>query len=190
MAMDSVTPLAAPDDLASDDFRQDPLWLRLQQFQLDDPQAALPFSARLARENGWSQHFAVRVIAEYKKFCFLALRSAGEVTPSDAVDQAWHLHLVYTHSYWDLFCGEVLQRKLHHNPTRGGREQGDRFRSQYAATLDRYHRVFGIRPPDDIWPPVDSRFANASAFRRIDTTLSWILPKPPLRFWRRRGGRK
>ena len=28
---------------------------RLAAFQLDDPEAAYPFSARLARENGWSR---------------------------------------------------------------------------------------------------------------------------------------
>ena len=186
--MDAVTPVHAAKD-AVPDFRQDALWIRLQQFTPDDPESALPFSLRLARDNGWSRHHAGRVIAEYKKFCYMALKSGGEVTPSDAVDQAWHLHLIYTKSYWDEFCGQVLRQPLHHNPTRGGRAQGQRFRDQYAGTLDLYISTFGASPPEDIWPTVQARFANASAFRRVDTTLSWILPKPPLRFWPRRGSR-
>jgi hypothetical protein len=177
----------SPGDWAPD-YRQSELWQRLQQFQLDDPQASLPFSLRLARENGWSRHYATRVIAEYKKFCYLALESSGDVTPSDAVDQAWHLHLVYTRSYWDDFCRNILRQELHHNPTRGGREQGDKYRGDYAGTLERYQQIFGIRPPEDIWPSVAERFANAGAFRRVDTSLSWILPKPSLRHLFRRGG--
>jgi hypothetical protein len=30
------------------------------------------------------------------------------VTPSEQVDQVWHLHLTYTRSYWDEFCPNVL----------------------------------------------------------------------------------
>ena len=186
--MDAVTPIPVSED-AVPDFRQDPLWIRLQQFVLNDPDSALPFSLRLARDNGWSRYYAGRVIAEYKKFCYLALKNGGEVTPSDAVDQAWHLHLIYTKNYWDEFCGQVLHQPLHHNPTRGGKAQGERFRDQYAETLDFYISTFGTSPPEDIWPSVQTRFANASVFRRVDTTLSWILPKPPLRLWPRRGDR-
>ena len=79
----------------------DPLWARIKGFALDDPASSLPFSQRLARENGWSRHFACRAIEEYKRFCYLAMTAGHSVSPSDAVDQAWHLHLLYTRSYWD-----------------------------------------------------------------------------------------
>ena len=59
---------------------------------------------RLASENGWSREYAVRVMQEYRRFAFLAVAAGHPVSPSDAVDQAWHLHLVYTRSYWDEFC--------------------------------------------------------------------------------------
>ena len=34
------------------------------------------------------------------------------IGPSDEVDQAWHLHLVYTRSYWGEFCPNVLGKPL------------------------------------------------------------------------------
>jgi hypothetical protein len=43
------------------------------------------------RANGWSRPFALRAIEEYRKFVFLALVADHQVTPSDQVDQVWHL---------------------------------------------------------------------------------------------------
>src|SRR6185436_12357785 len=96
------------------------LWRAIESFQIGPPDCDLPFGARLARENGWSLPFAARVIAEYKRFVFLAATAPHPVTPSDSVDQAWHLHLLYSESYWSELCGQVLRRPLHHGPTRGG----------------------------------------------------------------------
>ena len=72
-----------------------PVWLSLSRYTIGPADAALPFAARLARENGWSDAHAARVMEEYRRFCFLATTAGHEVTPSDAVDQAWHLHLTY-----------------------------------------------------------------------------------------------
>ena len=79
---------------------QTELWQRLEQFQLDEAQVAFPFTARLARENGWSRALAQRVALEYKRFAFLCVAAGHPCTPSEQVDQAWHLHLIYTRSYW------------------------------------------------------------------------------------------
>ena len=67
------------------------------------------------------------MISEYRRFVFLALAAGHPVTPSDQVDQAWHLHLLYTNSYWNRFCGETLGRRLHHGPTQGGASERDKF---------------------------------------------------------------
>ena len=63
--------------------------------------------------------YAYRVIQEYKKFVFLAMVADHIVSPSTNVDRAWHLHLLYTRSYWDEFCGKVLKKPLHHTPSSG-----------------------------------------------------------------------
>ncbi len=161
---------------------QPELWNRLVALDLDGA-AALPFSRRLARDNGWSTAFAERVVFEYKRFVYLAATCGHPVTPSDEVDQAWHLHLVYTRSYWDDLCGQVLGFALHHGPTQGGAAEGHKFQDWYAATRHSYEAAFGEAPPADIWPPATVRFGEAPHFRRVNMRGKWLLPKPQLPHW-------
>jgi len=137
----------------------DTLWQRIADHRIGPADASLSFTARLARENRWTPAHAERVIAEYKRFCYLAMTAGHEVTPSDAVDQAWHLHLTYSRDYWQVFCRSVLGRELHHGPTEGGPAERDRFYHQYAATLAAYETAFGHAPPAHIWPGAHRRFA-------------------------------
>ena len=137
----------------------DPLWQRIAAHAIGPDDAALTFTARLARENRWTLAHAERVIGEYRRFCYLAMTAGHEVTPSDAVDQAWHLHLTYTRDYWQTFCPLVLGGDLHHGPTRGGEAERGRFYRQYAATLAAYEAAFGEAPPADIWPAAGRRFS-------------------------------
>ena len=130
----------------------DPLRVALSCYIVGPEDAALTFAARLARENGWTLAAAERVIGEYKRFCYLAVRAGHPVTPSDAVDQAWHLHLTYSRDYWERFCPQVLGSALHHGPTAGGAEEGQRHFEQYAETLKSYERLFGESAPADLWP--------------------------------------
>jgi uncharacterized protein (TIGR04222 family) len=158
--------------------QQSELYQRIQAFSLDGPDANLPFSKRLARDNGWSAKYTQRVIDEYKKFAFLAVAAGHPVTPCDQVDQVWHLHLLYTHSYWGEFCPNVLQTPLHHEPTRGGHSEHDKFNDWYSKTLASYERFFGQTPPADIWPSPRIRFERDIHFVRVNTQQNWILPKP------------
>src|SRR5262245_57838822 len=118
------------------------IYNRIKAFRFDDADASLPFVSRLERDNGWSRAYAVRAITEYRKFVFLAMVAGHPVSPSDQVDQVWHLHLLYTRSYWEKFCKDTLGRSLHHEPTRGGEEEGTKFGRWYAQTLDCYEQVF------------------------------------------------
>jgi len=134
------------------------LWQRLADHAIGPPDASLSFAARLARENRWTAAFAERVIEEYRRFCYLAITAAQDVTPSDAVDQAWHLHLTYSRDYWQVFCPQVLRADLHHGPTSGGEAERTRYYRQYAETLAAYEVAFGQAPPEDIWPDARRRF--------------------------------
>ncbi len=154
------------------------LWQRIEAFALDEPTAAFPFSHRLARDNGWTREQAQRVVAEYKRFVLLAMIASHPVTPSDQVDQAWHLHLTYTRSYWEDFCGRLLPRPLHHEPTRGGSREGRKFDDWYGRTLASYRHCFGSEPPADIWPPAAIRFGEDVQFVRVNRRRHWIIPRP------------
>src|SRR5919199_1085621 len=160
--------------------QQAELYTRIQGFSLDDPDSDLSFSKRLARDNAWSAEYTQRVIDEYKKFAFLAVVAGHPVTPSDQVDQAWHLHLIYTHSYWGEFCPNVLQTPLHHGPTRGGRKEHHKFNDWYSKTLESYERFFRQAPPADIWPSPHLRFDRDLHFVRVNTQQNWVLPKPKI----------
>lgn len=155
------------------------LWSRINSYEFDAVDVALPFSARLARDNNWSVDFAKRAIEEYKKFVFLAMTAGHPVTPSDEVDQVWHLHLLYTRSYWEDFS-RILGKPLHHGPTLGGANEGRKFHTWYQNTLDSYSKVFAVAPPVDIWPEPVERFGDAQRFKRINTRASWVIPKPKL----------
>src|SRR4051812_21503736 len=154
---------------------------RLEQFHLDSPEASLPFSARLGRENNWPPAYAHRVIAEYKRFAFLAVAAGHPVSPSEDVDQAWHLHLTYSENYWKKFCPEILGQPFHHHPTRGGRTESEKFNDWYARTLKSYELFFNAPPPPDIWPSPHVRQNEKHDFIRVDRERSWVIPKPRFR---------
>ena len=155
---------------------QSELYKRIHSFPIDDQGSALPFSTRLATENGWTESYTGRVIEEYKKFIFLAVVCRHPVTPSDQVDQVWHLHLTYTRS-WNRFCEEILKTELHHDRTRGGPEEDKRFLRQYLDTLETYRQHFNDEAPADIWPDEGVRFDDDTHFRRVNTKRNWIVSK-------------
>lgn len=110
------------------------------------------FVSRLMRENSWSRAYAERVCREYKRFLFLTRVAGHPCTPSDQVDQVWHLHLLYTEDYWLTLCPALLGRALHHRPSAGGAQETEKFRDRYACTLQSYRRWLGVQPAEDIWP--------------------------------------
>lgn len=154
---------------------QTKLWRKIEAFELDDPESSFSFSDRLSRENDWSMEYCLRSILEYKRFIFLICISSEPLTPSDEIDQVWHLHLLYTQSYWIDLCESTLQRQIHHGPTRG-EEQRSSFKNHYQFTLDFYTETFGTHPPSDIWPSSEKRFESIH-FSRVNRTKYWIIPK-------------
>ncbi|EGF90485.1 hypothetical protein ABI_35080 [Asticcacaulis biprosthecium C19] len=134
------------------------LWQALNAYDLDAADAELPFSRRLARDNNWSHAHAQATVEEYKRFIYLVCVSGTVLTPSEDVDQAWHLHLIYTRDYWDRFCDQTLGRKIHHGPTQGGAAEDSKYLDAYRRTLSLYETDFGTPPPASIWPDPVKRF--------------------------------
>lgn len=158
----------------------DILWGKISELQLDESHGTLPFSKRLARENKWSPEYTDKVVNEYKKFIYLVATEKVELTPSDQVDQAWHLHLAYTCSYWHKLCRSILGFELHHLPTKGGLTEQERFKVQYQETLRQYRAAFCQEPDPDVWPSIEERFENVENFIRINNANAWVIPKPSI----------
>ncbi|MEM6553659.1 MAG: hypothetical protein AAF750_16195 [Planctomycetota bacterium] len=166
---------------------QHDLLQRIEAFPLDDPSSPLTFTRRLARECRWPLDYALRAVREYKRFLFLAMEAGHPVTPSDQIDQAWHLHLLYTRSYWDDLCQNVLPRPLHHGPTKGGASEGTKFNDWYTKTLDSYRRLLDEPPPPDLWPAPAERFDPTTFGSRVRPCDAWLIPK--LNWRKKRTGR-
>lgn len=131
---------------------QQELWEKIQNFQLDEPASAFPFSKKLAKENNWSVVFTNKAIAEYKKFIYLCCISPTGASPSETVDKVWHLHLTYTDSYWNKFCKNILNKEIHHHPSKGGSNEKHKHDNWHRDTLKLYEATFSTKAPLDIWP--------------------------------------
>lgn len=153
-----------------------PLYVKLQNFfnsWIEDHDFS--FVDRLAYENNWSRNYALRVSREYIKFIFLASISPKPITPSDQVDQAWHLHLQYCEKYNEM--NSFLPHPVLHGPTKGGEEERDKFSDWYSYTKNLYLETFNIPPPDDIWTSNDHRFNIAPLGYRVNPRESFVMNK-------------
>jgi hypothetical protein len=155
--------------------KADVLWEKISSFEFDAPEAILPFSYRLARDHFWSEEYTQRVLKEYLRFVYLAATTTETLTPSNDVDEAWHLHLSYTRSYWDDLCKNILDRPLHHDPTEGGPDASKFYEQCYAKTLERYRLVFEEDPPADIWPDAATRFSPERGYRTVSLDRYWMV---------------
>ena len=82
-----------------------------------------------------------------------------EVTPSDAVDQAWHLHLTYSRDYWQVFCPKVLGGRPASRPHRWRREtHAIAIIASMPPPWPHTRPSFGEPPPGDIWPEAHKAF--------------------------------
>ncbi len=127
------------------------LWKKIKDFNFDKPDTVNKFVNKLALQNNWTINYAEKVIEEYRRFIFLCCISPTGASPSKPVDKAWHLHLIYTKSYWIDLCKNTLNRDLHHNPSKGGDDEAGKHENWYKETLELYKQVFGVMPPPDIW---------------------------------------
>ncbi len=109
------------------------------------------FTARLARRQGWDRAYAQKVDREYRRFLMIAWVSKNMVVPSDAVDAAWHEHILHTRHYSEVLP-RIFGRALHHEPgSADGSKDADHLIG-YRRTLEIYRILYGKRAPEEIWP--------------------------------------
>ena len=85
------------------------------------------------------------------------MNSKDPVTPSEQVDHVWHIHLSQLSQYDSDIKMIMPKGKFEHNPTAGGKQEGDKYLQQYTSTLQLYQQFFG-EPPSNIWEPIGLRF--------------------------------
>ena len=165
-----------------------PLWEALAALPLDrlaeeDAGPHNGFILRLMKEESWDYTHSVRVVAEYRRFLYLA--TLGEVSPPPDVDAAWHLHLTFTRAYWTGLCERTLGRALDHHPATSTMDTV-RYKAVYAGTRRRYRDEFGCEPPADIWPdpvsrepaknPLTTSVAHMAAIAATGALAMWLAP--------------
>lgn len=133
----------------------------------------LSFLTRLSRENNWTWNYTVRAYEEYKKFILLLALTPHTLTPSDEVDQVWHLHLQYSRDYQTL-CS-LIGKFIHHEPTSGGKAEDEKYDRQYEKTKKIYTEFFNQSPPSDIWDAAESRFFHKPQAMRINFQDNFII---------------
>lgn len=152
----------------------DPIWQALAAMRIEPESAALSFTRRLARENGWSRAHAEAVCHEYRRFLYLAATGSGEVTLRPG-----RPGLAPAPGLYPALLGRAVRRdhRAAASPwPDGGRcVRGRKYRALYAETLRRYRATFGQEPPCDIWPPSDLRFGTR--YQWVDTRRHYLLPR-------------
>eukprot|EP00164_Ancoracysta_twista_P002323 GFYU01003070.1.p1 GENE.GFYU01003070.1~~GFYU01003070.1.p1 ORF type:complete len:470 (-),score=154.30 GFYU01003070.1:88-1497(-) len=129
------------------------------------------FSKILATEQSVSLDVAKRFVYEYKKFVFLCTVSRTPVTPSEEVDQVWHMHLADTKGYANM-CRLLIENGmkvpfLDHNPTVGGDSEKIKYSVQYDKTIQRLNDWWGT--VDTLaWPSNEQRFGEVEDMRWVD----------------------
>ncbi|MGB1235350.1 MAG: glycine-rich domain-containing protein [Planktomarina sp.] len=107
----------------------------------------ISFEAQLKAKFNLSDQTVANVLREYKRFIYLVATSQGaRRVPSKAVDEVWHLHMMHSRDYWDVFCA-IIGRPLHHTP--GGDDRLNA--SDHSLTNAAYEQAFGDLPPHDVW---------------------------------------
>lgn len=136
-------------------YQENALWIRIDKYAIDDANAVIPFSKKLAQTENWTDSFTRDAIQEYKRFVYLCCIAENGASPSVVVDKVWHMHLLYTTEYWKNFCPNILQRELHHFPNVGGIIDYKKHHDWYLETLILYIQVFKQNPPAACWriPP-------------------------------------
>jgi len=135
------------------------------------------FRRRLMQKTGWNISTAEAVDFEYRCFLLLCAVSDMTLTPPEAVDIAWHEHILHTRHYQDILP-RIIGKRLHHDPGIEGDEE--KHRIQYKNTWSLYRRIFGRDPTEIVWPRPQHRITDI--FRRkdanredLDLAALWVI---------------
>jgi hypothetical protein len=156
--------------------KEDSLWNRIREFSPDASEVSFPFSRKLAKEENWTLDFTQKAIEEYKKFVYLCCVLPNGASPSEVIDKVWHMHLIYTQNYWEDFCPNILKRKLHHHPSKGGHNEQLKHQEWFNDTLKHYREIFQYEAPEDIWKKQDYKKGKKHRVKMLYLSLLLLTP--------------
>ena len=107
---------------------------------------------RLVRRFGWFPRKARLGVASYKRFlhCCQIARGEGErLTPSEAVDEVWHYHVLDTRRYHED-CQRLFGQYLHHTPS-DTKSAGGEYAENFARFMALYRKEFQEELRDWAW---------------------------------------
>lgn len=115
------------------------------------------FTEAFMEEQMIDNNTALTWMLEYKKFLTLAYFSSKMITPSEQVDQVWHMHMTYTRHY-RMMWQQLMKRPFKHQPTAGGEAENTKWDDLYNNTISLYEQIFLTPPPDYAWGDSKARF--------------------------------
>jgi hypothetical protein len=104
------------------------------------------FQHNLRKRGDWTDESARRITEMYRKFLYLKALTGKPVTPSEAIDMAWHLHLEFPADYRAL-C-DAVGRDIPHRVVFYENE----LEEAYVRGRALYEAEFDAPPDRDLWP--------------------------------------
>lgn len=127
------------------------------------PRICVSFEHNLRKDGDWTDESARRITMIYRQFLYLKALSGETLTPSEAMDRAWHLHLSFPENYAAL-CAAV-GRDIPHRTDLTRKE----CRAAYERGRAEFQREFGL-PDRDLWPSL----TDAAAWRKALFVLAFF----------------
>jgi hypothetical protein len=94
------------------DYRLDPLWLKLNMMNAQGMQAFAPMMQMMEQQMGQNSEMAQRVIEEYRKFLFLAMRAGPSGDPARPINDVWMMHMQNAQNYWENLAKMITERPV------------------------------------------------------------------------------
>jgi hypothetical protein len=126
----------------------------------EPPRTCGSFEDCLRKKGDWTDASASRITEMYRKFLYLKALSGKPVTPSEAIDMAWHLHLEFPADYSAL-C-DAVGRDIPHRIVFYENE----LEEAYVRGRALYEAEFDAPPDRDLWPSGEDQ-TRAEIYRLV-----------------------
>jgi len=101
---------------------------------------------KLIHTYGWPKKNADKCIQQYKNFLFLLKKygNTQQLTPSEDLDEVWHLHILNTKQYRQD-CDNIFGKFLDHDPIYPTQKSlSETSKNTFQITQDLYRKEFGV----------------------------------------------